>query len=45
MRFVAVLFERDETKRLLAHQKLFSDPLPIHPARAPPDCPDTLDFP
>ena len=46
MRFVTVLFDRDEIKRLLTQPRLFSDPLPnVHSARAPPDSPDTLDFP
>ena len=44
MRFVAVLFRQAEVRRLLCHLRCFSDPLPIHPARAPPDH-EQLDFP
>ncbi|MCZ7681396.1 MAG: hypothetical protein M5U28_22435 [Sandaracinaceae bacterium] len=35
LRFVAVVFDRVEVERLLAHLRFFGDPLPIHPARAP----------
>jgi hypothetical protein len=45
MRFANVLFDAREVKRLLAHLRCFSDPLPIHPARGPPEPHDTLDFP
>jgi hypothetical protein len=34
MRFVAVLFDRVEIKRLLCHLRCSSDPLPVHRARA-----------
>ena len=45
MRFVAVILERSEVKRILQHLRMWSDPLPIEPARAPPEYPDELDFP
>ena len=45
LRFVAVVFLRVEVKRLLAHLRCFSDPLPVHPARAPPEHEDRFDFP
>jgi hypothetical protein len=45
MRFVAVIFDPVEVKRLLAYLRCFSDPLPTHPARAPPEYEETLDFP
>jgi hypothetical protein len=44
MRFTHVVFESDEVRRLLAHLRCFSDPLPVSPARGPPDLPDSLDF-
>jgi len=44
MRFVAVLFDPVETRRLLQHLRLWSDPLPTQPARAPPHYPETFDF-
>ncbi len=45
LRFVAVLFDGAEVKRLLAHLRCFSDPLPMHPARGPPQHEETFDFP
>ncbi len=45
MRFVNVVFDAREVKRLLAHLRCFSDPLPIHPARAPPEHADVFEFP
>lgn len=45
LRFVAIVFDPDEVKRLLAHLHCFSDPLPTHPARAPPEHEETFDFP
>ncbi len=45
LRFVAVVFDRAEVERLLAHLRFFGDPLPIHPARAPPEHEETFDFP
>jgi hypothetical protein len=45
LRFVAVLFDPAEVKRLLAYLRCFSDPLPIHPARGPPEHEETFDFP
>jgi hypothetical protein len=45
MRFVNVVFDPREVKRLLGYLRCFSDPLPIHPARAPPEHPEALDFP
>ncbi len=45
MRFTHVVFDPDEVRRLLGHLRCFSDPLPVCPARGPPDGPDTLDFP
>jgi hypothetical protein len=45
MRFVNVLFDAREVKRLLSHLRCFSDPLPFHPARGPPEHPEAFDFP
>ena len=45
LRFVAVVFDPVEVKRLLAHLHCFSDPLPVHPARAPPEHDESFDFP
>jgi len=45
MRFVNVVFDRREVERLLVHLRCVSDPLPVHPARAPPEHPETFDFP
>ena len=45
MRFVNVVFDAREVKRLLAHLRCFSDPLPIQPARGPPDDAESFDFP
>lgn len=45
MRLVAVIHDRKEVRRLLQNLRLWSDPLPVHPARGPPDAPDTFDFP
>jgi hypothetical protein len=45
LRFVAVLFDPAEVKRLLAHLRCFSDPLPIQSARGPPEHEETFDFP
>ncbi len=44
LRFVAVLHEREEVRRLLEYLYLWSEPRPIHPARGPPDAHETLDF-
>ena len=44
LRFVAVLHERDEVRRLLEYLYLWSEPRPIHPARGPPDTHETFDF-
>lgn len=45
LRFVAVVFDPVEVKRLLAHLRCFSDPLPVQPARAPPEHDESFDFP
>jgi len=45
MRLVAVIHDRKEVRRLLQHLRVWSDPLPVHPARGPPDEPDSFDFP
>jgi hypothetical protein len=45
MRFVAVILKRSEVKRILQHLCMWSDPLPLEPARGPPEYPDELDFP
>lgn len=45
MKLVAVVLDRKEVRRLLQSLRLWSDPLPVHPARGPPDEPDSLDFP
>lgn len=45
MKLVAVFLDRKEVRRLLRFLGLFSDPLPVHPARGPPDEPDAFDFP
>jgi hypothetical protein len=45
LRFVAVVFDPAEVKRLLAYLHCFSDPLPVHPARAPPGHEESFDFP
>jgi len=45
LRFVAVVFDPVEVRRLLAHLQCFSDPLPAHPARAPPEHAESFDFP
>jgi hypothetical protein len=45
MRFVAVIHRRSEGRRLLQHILLFGDPLPVHPARGPPEHVVELDFP
>jgi hypothetical protein len=45
MRFTHVVFDPTEVRRLLAHLRCFSDPLPVSPCRGPPDAHDTLDFP
>jgi hypothetical protein len=45
LRFVAVLFDRTEIKRLLQHLRMWSEPLPPHPARAPPEYEESFDFP
>lgn len=45
LRFVAVVFDPAEVRRLLSHLKCFSDPLPISPARGPPEQAEALEFP
>ena len=45
MRFVNIVFDAREVKRLLDHLRCFSDPLPIHHARGPPEPHDAFDFP
>jgi hypothetical protein len=45
MRFTHVVFDPTEVRRLLAHLRCFSDPLPVSPARGPPDGHDILAFP
>lgn len=45
LRFVAVAFDPVEVKRLLTHLHCFSHPLPVHPARAPPEHEESFDFP
>ena len=45
LRFVAVIHDRKEVRRLLQSLHLWSDPIPIRPARAPPGLPEGLDFP
>jgi hypothetical protein len=35
--FVAVIFDRDEVKRLVAHLRLFTEPIPLQSAREPPE--------
>ena len=45
MRLVAVIHDRKEVRRLLQNLRVWSDPLPVHPARGPPDEPETFDFP
>ncbi len=45
LRFVAVVFDPVELERLLAYLHCFSDPLPLHPARAPPVHDESFDFP
>ena len=45
MRLVAVVLEREEVRRLLEHLYLWSEPLPLHPARGPPDAHESFDFP
>lgn len=44
MRFVAVVLDRAEVRRLLCHLRCFSDPLPIHPARGPPEHEECVEF-
>jgi hypothetical protein len=44
MRLVAVILDRAEVQRLLVHLRMWSDPLPISRARAPPEH-EELDFP
>jgi hypothetical protein len=34
---VAVIFDRDEVKRLLEHLRLFTEPIPMKSARDPPE--------
>ena len=34
---VAVIHDRKEIRRLLEHLRIFSEPIPIRPARPPPD--------
>lgn len=46
LKLVAILHDRAEVRRLLQSLSLWSDPIPIRPARAPPDeLPDGFDFP
>lgn len=45
MVLVAVILDRKEVRRLLQNLRVWSDPLPVHPARGPPDEPETFDFP
>ena len=45
MMLVAVILDRKEVRRLLQHLRVWSDPLPVHPARGPPDEPETFEFP
>jgi hypothetical protein len=46
LRLVAVLHDRAEVRRLLQNLRMWSDPIAIRPARAPPDdLPDGFDFP
>lgn len=45
MRLVGVVFDPAEVRRLLSRLRCFSDPLPIHPARGPPEHEDSLAFP
>jgi Zn-finger nucleic acid-binding protein len=44
LKFVAVLHDREEVRRLLEHLALWAEPLPLHPARGPPDQHETFDF-
>ena len=44
MKFMAVLLDRKEVRRLLEHLELWSDPLPARPARGPPDDGESQDF-
>ncbi len=42
---VAVIFDHAEVKRLFAHLRLFSDPIPVRRARDPPELwAETYDF-
>ncbi len=45
MALVAVIHDRKEVRRLLQNLRIWSDPLPVHPARGPPDDVDSFDFP
>ena len=46
LKFVAVLHDRKEVRRLLEHLHLWSIPLPLHPVRGPPDDDaESFDFP
>jgi len=45
VRFIAVLHDRKEVRRLLEHLALWSEPLPLPPARGPPEEHQTFDFP
>lgn len=45
MRLVAVIHDRKEARRLPQNLRVWSDPLPVHPARGPPDEPETFDLP
>jgi hypothetical protein len=45
LRFVAVIFDPAEVRRLLAHLRCFSDPLPLQPARGPPEQEESFEFP
>ena len=45
VRFVNVVFDAREVKRLLSHLRCFSDPLPSHPARGPKEHAEAFDFP
>ena len=45
LQLVAVILDRKEVRRLLQHLRIWSDPLPVHPARGPPDEPESFEFP
>ncbi|AKJ64176.1 hypothetical protein [Kiritimatiella glycovorans] len=44
MRIVSLIDEREVIERILRHLGLWEEPVPFHPARAPPDGEGTVEL-